>query len=354
MAGTLRGKLPLIPGQVAKVDAGTDTTPASAEEQQQLPPAALSGEAMTLDELLHDPSLSPQVRDMLVKAASDASALAGSSPAALPEEQKSLYEEAAKTPPVFDPIPVSEATKEQQQALRDFMIPQPEEPSCDAVAELCAGDNIETIDEPEDISRTSVESPTDEGASETGVLSSPLVECPHCGWDLKETSDVAPTIEDKQRFIVCLQSGKPYSSTYELYTGQLQLRIRELRTYELDAITKEVWNQQQQGEVKSALEVYALTERYRTALQVQALNIPNKQAGQIAESLDDWNVAVAEGAVTKLPAIRELMERSVLATSSLLRVVANQVSQFNRELRHMEDNWDRPDFLDPTPSDGLS
>lgn len=199
------------------------------------------------------------------------------------------------------------------------------------------------------------ESPT--GANVT------LTHCPHCQWDLGQPDVPEPPHSDKMGFLHCLIGQQPFTKTYPLYGGNVEVTFRTLTTREIDTVYRQAYADQELGKIKTEVDYWERVNRYRLLLQLSKYEVRGANGflhdlpdGYSKETHPDcaavWvtpeQAAELDPKETGLPAIEDHIVAEVLKTEAVFRFVNNTCNQFNRLVAKMEAMADNSDFWNPT------
>lgn len=235
---------------------------------------------------------------------------------------------------------------EQQEQERLAMPQNPAPGAAQALQQIRHG-NVPQVEIEDDLAEKL--EPAKEATAETlETAANDSVEfCPRCNWKVSEKDTVEVTNEDKQNYIVAIGGLLPFSKTYKLLGGNLELTVRDLTMPERDLCANQVFYDQQAGKIHAVADVIEKYRQYRVVLQLVRLVTPNFVfANKGADSPDLKSV---EGE-TILPALAERIYGKVLRSDSVYNVVANALDSFNWLVRKLEANVYSPDFWETTSS----
>jgi hypothetical protein len=192
--------------------------------------------------------------------------------------------------------------------------------------------------------------------SDTGAAVA-LERCPHCDWDLATADDTPePEYDEKLEFLHAILGQRCYSKAYRVFGDAVTVTFRTLTAAELDAIYADAVHAAKQGSVKTPLDFQEKINRYRLALQIQAVR-GNGLAHALPEGLspkanptanDFWEFEDGTEGTNGLHLIEQHVVENVLKTETLFRVVTNHCNKFNRLVAKMEAMADNSDFWKPT------
>lgn len=189
--------------------------------------------------------------------------------------------------------------------------------------------------------------------SRTGADQPLIVECPRCGWDLKEPDPVQPSMVDKQSYLMATAGGMLFQREYELFGGRMSVTFRELRPYEADEVFKQAYHERSEGKIQNPQEFFETLMRLRICLQLVVL-VNADGANHFPSELKEWRGQPDKGEVTILPKVLEKIYKEAIRTESLNRVLSKALGHFNRMVNKLEENWYRPDFWEETEQAGSS
>ena len=178
-----------------------------------------------------------------------------------------------------------------------------------------------------------------------------LTVCPRCKFDLTRPYEVQATEEDINSFLVSFAQGKPWTRTYQLAGGKIEVLIRELSEPEHDLLFQ-LAVQQMQGSVQNPQDaMWKLLESMlnsRWFLQTVALS-RGENTIKLPDSFEQWQQQLdPEKKMNPVQLINKIKDRFIeltQATESLGRMLLTVVSDFNMRLRDMEVKLTNPDFF---------
>lgn len=187
--------------------------------------------------------------------------------------------------------------------------------------------------------------------------------CNHCGWDQTVAVIGEPTAQDKLSFLQSVLGAKPYSKSYSVFGGHLQLKFRTLTIKEIDKLYADTFTAQQEGKISTASDYYEYLNRLRMNVQlvsVKGKKVPlhhslptgmdktaNAQADSHWEDFLKEKGVYTEGEGLALQ-IQDYVMENVLNTEQLLRVVSFECQKFNRLAAKLEARVDDSDFWKET------
>lgn len=190
-------------------------------------------------------------------------------------------------------------------------------------------------------------------APEADPGSAAMAYCPHCGWDMAAEDIPDPEEEDRLTFLQSVLGQQSFQKRYKLFGGAMVVGFRTLTSQEIDAVYKQVFQEREDGELKSDIEYWERINRYRLYLQIAFT-----QAGDKLRELPDglsketsphctgvWKTA---DGVAPLKAIEQYLLHEILTTETLSRIIQNTCAQFNRLVAKMEAMIENPDFWKET------
>ena len=164
--------------------------------------------------------------------------------------------------------------------------------------------------------------------------------CPNCSWNLEFKEPVEITDLDKQDFLAATLGGVPFKKLFTVLGGQLQIIIRTLKPYEVDACYRQGYADRKANEVATATDFLEQVNRYRMCLQLSEIR-SGENLSQFPEDLHDWG---GPGDFTLLPNILQKVQNEELASESLIRIVTHLLHKFNHVVGRLEANIDNADF----------
>ena len=203
--------------------------------------------------------------------------------------------------------------------------------------------------------------PTAQSGNNTGA-EVPLLDCPHCGWDLTRTDIPEPTNKQKQTFLHAILGQIPYTETYPLLGDKLYVRFRTLNTAETDQIFYQAVADREKkiknNVVQHPLDFQETVQRYRLVLQLISLQADSLQLNVVLpEGLDPesnpkaknfYEVEDLQGEKTALPAILNYFLQNVFANETIMRITGQKLNEFNRTVAKMEAMADNSNFWKTT------
>lgn len=181
--------------------------------------------------------------------------------------------------------------------------------------------------------------------------------CPHCEWDLNVQDPIEATDTDKHNFLQAVLGGINCQKIYELFDGAMQITVRQLTPFELDACYKQVYYENDKESFSTHFDFLEQVMRYRISLQIVDIRSTVGKIYDAPETLDEWSKkfpipveAVEEGkeppkpSPTSLPQISKYVYYDVLKTESLVRIASKVVNEYNRLISKLEVMIDSSDF----------
>lgn len=193
---------------------------------------------------------------------------------------------------------------------------------------------------------------THDHKDETGVTGAAQT-CPHCNWDLSRPDIPEPAAEERQQFLVALLGQKPFSKTYSRFDGNVRVTFRTLSLHEVDACWQQASRELKAGEIGSdPLMFVERINRLRMLLQLQRLQLGSTTDIVLADGLSRaanpnatsyWFPEESAGVAPDLKPIQDVIYASVLTNETLVRMVYQQMTEFNRLTSKLEAMADAPD-----------
>ncbi len=201
----------------------------------------------------------------------------------------------------------------------------------------------------------------DSAGFETGDSSIPI--CSQCGWDQRMPTIAEPDHSDKMRFLQAVLGGKLFSKSYKVFDGNLKIGFRVLTVREIDAIYSQTFKAQSDGLIQTTTDYWEYINRLRLFLQLNQVSTQSIAGTHttLPDGLSDetspdanltWEAFLRkENLLTDEPLTLQLeqyLQRNVLKTETVQRIVTNTCNQFNRLVTKLELCVDTPDFWKET------
>lgn len=198
--------------------------------------------------------------------------------------------------------------------------------------------------------------------SDTGA-DAHLSHCPHCRRDLADPDVPEPPYADKLGFVQCIVGLKPFTKSYPLFNGVVEVTFRTLTTREIDVIYKQTYKDKGEGKLPTDYDYWERLNRYRMIMQLQSFrangpdgffkDLPDGYSKSTNPSGSGFWVTPDQEATfgpedTGIPTIEEWLVEEVLKTEDVFRIVNNTCNNFNRVVSKMEAMVDNSDFWKPT------
>lgn len=172
--------------------------------------------------------------------------------------------------------------------------------------------------------------------------------CPNCGWDQSQSDTTPePSREDIDSFLVATLGGKPWTKLYDLLGGKLQVHVRQLRPYEIDACYKQVHYEREKDDSMQLDAHWEQLMRYRLCLQLVEIR-SGEDIASFPSELKDWQLDL-EGP-TQLPSIEKQVYAEAIPTESMNRIIASVIGKFSRTLGKLEVEVENPNFWNEASS----
>jgi len=192
----------------------------------------------------------------------------------------------------------------------------------------------------------------------SGGSEAPLVNCPHCGWDLSKQAIVEPDQDEKMGFLHSVLGQKPFIQQYELFGGKVIVRFRTLTTKEMDIVYNVVFQQRESGAITTIQDYWEKVNRYRLYLQLTYLastdgsfthTLPDSYSKETNPSGEHfWDFSGIHDNPERLKKIEDTLLTDVLRTETIQRTISNYCARFNRLVSKLEVMIDSPDFWNET------
>jgi hypothetical protein len=192
----------------------------------------------------------------------------------------------------------------------------------------------------------------------SGGSESPLVNCPHCNWDLSKQTIVEPDQDEKMGFLHSVLGQKPFIQQYDLFGGKVIVRFRTLTTKEMDTIYNVVFQQRESGAVTTIQDYWEKVNRYRLYLQLTYLassdgsfthTLPDSYSKETNPSGEHfWDFAGIPEDMERFNKVENTLLTDVLRTETIQRTISNYCARFNRLVSKLEVMIDSPDFWSET------
>ena len=173
--------------------------------------------------------------------------------------------------------------------------------------------------------------------------------CARCGWPRHLTDPIEPTEDDKTTFVQCMLGQRQFEKSYELFGGQLRLRVRSIMPMEADIIWQQIAADYEKKRIRTAIDERDFGNRYRACLQLIGI----EGLGQpviLPQSYDEWTASVgpSEDPDTPVRLIYEKLQKDLAVSESIHRTITNTVAEFNQLQVKMEANSQNADFWKAT------
>jgi hypothetical protein len=182
-------------------------------------------------------------------------------------------------------------------------------------------------------------------APDTGVVPPPLTVCPHCAWDLTQPDEMTPTEDDKYHFLQAMLGGLPMRKAISMFGGSIVVTLRSLTSSEAILADVQTFADAQAGKCQSTLEFQNTRYYYRAALGIESVKFPTGMTVTPRVSAlalkPDANGVTPE---TVLPALRKIVEETILTQEPLRRAAGRAFMKFERMVEALEAAVDNPDF----------
>lgn len=192
----------------------------------------------------------------------------------------------------------------------------------------------------------------------SGGSEAPLVNCPHCDWDLSKQTIVEPDQDEKMGFLHSVLGQKPFIQQYDLFGGKVVVRFRTLTTKEMDTIYNVVFQQRESGAVTTIQDYWEKVNRYRLYLQLIYLassdgsfthTLPDSYSKETNPSGDHfWDFSGIPEDMERFSKVENTLLTDVLRTETIQRTISNYCARFNRLVSKLEVMIDSPDFWSET------
>lgn len=192
----------------------------------------------------------------------------------------------------------------------------------------------------------------DDGKSKVDAGSHPpMLNCPHCSWDLRMEDPIQVDEADKQRFLQSILGQRSFQKAYRALGGAMIVTFRSLTPQELDMCFEQAYFERMSGLYQTADAYFEQLNRYRIALQLVRIE---SQAGinhDFPRDVDGWIARLQlneEGRMTSrnrpIKYIYEYMFNELIVTESINRIIGGLNGDFNSLVSKLEANATNPDF----------
>lgn len=169
---------------------------------------------------------------------------------------------------------------------------------------------------------------TPDTPKDTGYVMPPLLNCPHCGWDLKKQDDIVITKEDKRTYVAALTTGQRFVKTYQFFDGALSVTFRGLTAVEAELVIRQLYIDNANGKLNSPPEFYKKTREYRLALALASITSTNN-AQNLPTFAEGYDVDFTSEETTYLPELVEKLDADVIKTETLRNILLSAHEGFD-------------------------
>lgn len=172
----------------------------------------------------------------------------------------------------------------------------------------------------------------------TGVLPAT---CPQCNCVLADPAEIKPTQVDLMNYVLSFSGGGRFLKEYSLLGGRVKVVFRGLSSEASDAALTKASVKQANGNFSGWGQYWAALASYRMVAGIHSVRLGNESYGVAAE---------VDGALKDGQAIDEIFSEvkksEAFNSESLWRVMSSRWADFERLLRHLEDQSADPSFCD--------
>jgi len=176
------------------------------------------------------------------------------------------------------------------------------------------------------------------------------LQCKRCGWPTDQPFEVAPTEDDKSRFVISVLGGTSFQKEYELFAGKATLRLRSLTVAEVTAINMQLGYMVRNGIITGQLEYALHNMLFRTSLGVEFLGVGAVIIFQLPPEIVVAAIrkptpedAESVGHPTRLSTyMKEFTD--ALKTETTVRIVSSTYRNFQRLIELLEAMTDSENF----------
>lgn len=170
--------------------------------------------------------------------------------------------------------------------------------------------------------------------------------CPRCGWDMARTFDVDVTDSDKIEFLAILLGSERFRRDFPIAGGKMVVRFRSMLADENFLVHRQLLLDQDAGDILSADEWFLRLSEYRMACSLEAIYDDNGKAIVLNPQLSEvkFTPPPDKPTQTALPLARQNVNTRALLHEVTRRLVAKQLSRFQRLVEALEAMALEPSF----------
>ena len=209
-----------------------------------------------------------------------------------------------------------------------------------------------TEDAPAQTEKDPAPAPAAPGETETALAAfspAPVIPfCPRCGWNMRQKFESVPTERDKEDFLATILGNSRFRKTYELFGGKIVITLRSLMAEENRLIYRQLVLDQADKQVATEAEWYLRFQDYRLACSLERVATA---AGKVLAEIPELNVSgfktsETEPFATPIPAQLQFVNKTALGHEATRRLIAQNLSNFQRLVEAMEAMALEPSFWD--------
>jgi hypothetical protein len=162
--------------------------------------------------------------------------------------------------------------------------------------------------------------------------------CNHCGWNQAMDDGIEVTEQDRIGFLQTLLGLQPFSKTFSLYGGRLNVTVRALTPDEVDMCFRQVFLDRSKDRTTNHAEEAEALARYKTCLQIQEITGPD------LHYVCPPKMSANDGEDTEVYRRWLQFMKDVDRSETLHRNLLGVVGRFNALVNKLEDNADNESF----------
>jgi hypothetical protein len=178
----------------------------------------------------------------------------------------------------------------------------------------------------------------DEAPLGTGVLPAT---CPQCSCVLADPTEIKPTQVDLMNYVLSFSGGGKFLKEYSLLGGRVRVVFRGLSSEASDAALTRASVKQANGNFSGWGQYWSALASYRMVAGIHAVRLGN-ESYDVSTEVDG---ALKDGQPID-EVFDEVRKSAAFNNESLWRVMSSRWADFERLLRHLEDQSSDPSFCD--------
>lgn len=222
-------------------------------------------------------------------------------------------------------------------SIPDGMDPKLHSAFREAVDAATQDDRTSPADQPANATAATQAAPTQEAGGQIEL------NCPHCGWDVRNPEVTEPSDADKRAFLAAMLSGSRFYKQYKLFDGSVLVTFRTLTSEESMAALQLMKDDVKAERYMSDVEYLNVMHDYRLAMGLD--NIMSSSA-RLLGTPPDITMLNIEG----LRSLHQKLLSEGLKSESLRRVVGQHYHRFQRLVEMLEVRSVDPNFWGGTES----